>query len=91
MVALDMGVIVPGVLGIVIIVIMLSRAVNALFQKYYTFAFHTILGIVLASTVVIVPLDFISWSNFILRVIVFAIGFFIAWAMDAFGPKMDED
>ena len=91
MVALDMGVIVPGVLGIVIIVIMLSRAVNALFQKYYTFAFHTILGIVLASTVVIVPLDFISWSNFILRVIVFAIGFVIAWAMDAFGPKMDED
>lgn len=87
-----MGVIVPGVLGIVIIVIMLSRAVNCAFSEILIlFAFHTILGIVLASTVVIVPLDFISWSNFILRVIVFAIGFVIAWAMDAFGPKMDED
>ena len=90
MTALAPEVIIPGISGILIIVITLSRAVNALFQKYYTFAFHTILGIVIASTVVIIPLDFVSWGNTLLRIVVFAIGFIIAWAMDAFGPKMEE-
>ena len=83
-------VIIPGISGILIIVVTLSKAVNALFQKYYTFAFHTILGIVIASTVVIIPLDFVSLGDTLLRIIIFAVGFIIAWAMDAFGPKMEE-
>lgn len=90
MAALDITVLLPCLLGILLVIITLSRAVNALFQKYYTFAFHTILGIVVASTVVIVPLDFISWSNTLLRIVVFIVGFAIAWAMDVFAPQIDE-
>lgn len=90
MAALDITVLLPCLLGILLVLITLSRAVNALFQKYYTFAFHTILGIVVASTVVIVPLDFISWSNTLLRIVVFIVGFVIAWAMDVFAPQIDE-
>lgn len=90
MVAMSPEVIIPGISGILIIVVTLSKAVNALFQKYYTFAFHTILGIVIASTVVIIPLDFVSLGDTLLRIIIFAVGFIIAWAMDAFGPKMEE-
>ncbi len=91
MVAMDLGVIVPSLLGIVVIVVALSRAVNALFQKHYTLAFHTILGIVVASTLVIIPLDFRGIWDIVCRIIVFTLGFVVAWAMDAFGPKMDEE
>jgi len=89
--ALDMGVILPMIGGIVGVVALLSRAINTLFQKYYTLAFHTILGIVLASTVVIIPIDYQGMGNLIMRIAVFAIGFVGAWAMEAFGPKMEQE
>ena len=88
--ALNMAVIIPMISGIVAVVISLSKAINALFQKYYTICFHTILGIVLASTAVIIPFDYQGFGNLLFRIIVFAIGFAVAWAMEAFGPKMED-
>lgn len=88
--ALNMAVIVPMISGILAVVITLSKAINALFQKYYTVAFHTVLGIVAASTAVIVPLDYPGALNMLLRIGVFAAGFVCAWAMEAFGPKVEE-
>lgn len=87
--ALNMSVILPMVGGIAAVVVTLSKAINALFQKYYTVAFHTILGIVIASTLVIVPLDYQGFGNLLCRIGVFAAGFVAAWAMEAFGPKME--
>ena len=88
--ALNMSVIIPMVSGIVAVVISLSKAINALFQKYYTICFHTILGIVIASTVVIVPLDYKGLVDLLCRLGVFAAGFIVAWAMESFGPKMED-
>lgn len=53
---LDFTVIIPWVLGMAVIVILLSRAVDNLFKKHYSLSFHTVIGIVIASTVVIIPI-----------------------------------
>ena len=58
MARLDFGVLIPLGIGALAVVLTLSRAVNALFNKHYSLASHIILGIVAATTVVIVPTDF---------------------------------
>ena len=55
---LDFSVLIPLGIGALAVVLTLSRAVNALFNKHYSLASHIILGIVAATTVVIVPTDF---------------------------------
>lgn len=58
MARLDFGVLIPLAVGAGAIVLTLARGVNSLFEKHYSLASHIILGIVAATTVVIVPADF---------------------------------
>ena len=58
MARLDFSVLIPMGVGACLIVFTLSKAMNSLFAKHYSLASHIILGIVLATTVVIVPTDF---------------------------------
>jgi len=58
MARLDFSVLIPMGIGACLIVFTLSKAMNSLFAKHYSLASHIILGIVLATTVVIVPTDF---------------------------------
>ena len=67
--ALDMGVVIPFLLGIAITVIALARAVNALFNRYYGIAYHCIIGFVIASTVPIIPVSFRSTSELIWSIV----------------------
>src|SRR5699024_2642921 len=52
---LNFSVIVPAGIGAVITVICLAKAVDALFDRFYPYAFHAIIGIVIAATIMIVP------------------------------------
>jgi putative membrane protein len=52
---LDLAVLAPILLGAAACMLLLSRAINALLGRAYTGTFHCILGIVLASTLMIVP------------------------------------
>jgi putative membrane protein len=52
---LDPAVLLPIALGGAACLLLLSKAVDLLFAKTYTALFHVILGVVLASTVMIVP------------------------------------
>lgn len=52
---LDFGVIIPLVIGIVVCVMLLSKAVNAAYKKYYGIISHAIIGVVAATTVMIFP------------------------------------
>lgn len=52
---LDFAVLVPGALGAVVTVLALAKAVNYLFKRFYSVAFHAIIGIVIAATIVIIP------------------------------------
>ncbi len=58
MARLDFSVLIPMGIGACLIVFTLSKAMNSLFAKHYSLASHIILGVVLATTVVIVPTDF---------------------------------
>ncbi len=53
--SLDLAVIVPGALGAIVTVVCLAKAVNYLFKRWHTIAFHAIIGVVIAATIVIVP------------------------------------
>lgn len=57
---LDFGVIIPLVIGIVVCVMLLSKAVNAAYKKYYSIISHAIIGVVAATTVMIFP----DWNTF---------------------------
>lgn len=63
MARLDFGVLIPLGIGACLIVFTISRAVNSFFAKHYSLASHIILGIVLATTVVIMPTDFARAGN----------------------------
>lgn len=83
--ALDMGVVIPFLLGIVMTVIALARAVNALFNRYYGVAYHCIIGFVIASTVPIIPVSFRSASELIWSIAAAAAGCAAAYLVS----KMD--
>ena len=54
---IDFGVLLPAGLGAVVTVILLAKAASALMEKYYSVAFHSIIGIVVAATIVIIPFE----------------------------------
>lgn len=69
MAKLDMGVLIPLGIGACVVVFTLSRAVSKFFDKHYALASHIILGIVLATTIVIIPRQFGGIGELILNLI----------------------
>jgi putative membrane protein len=55
---LNFGVIVPLFVGVFACVVLLSKLMEYIFSKAYATLYHIILGVVFASTLVIVPFDF---------------------------------
>ncbi len=56
--SLDFGVIIPLLIGVAACVLLLSKLMNYIFGKAYAALYHAILGFVIASTLIIVPLNF---------------------------------
>lgn len=54
---MDLAVIIPIALGAVASVLLFARLMAALFKRAYAILFHAIIGFVLASTLLIIPLD----------------------------------
>lgn len=54
----DLAVIVPWLLGMALVVLTLARLVNWCFTAHYALFYHGVFGIVLASTLVIIPLSY---------------------------------
>lgn len=94
---LDIAVLVPWVLGLIITVIALAKLINHLFETRYAYAYHAVVGVVLASTLVIVPAHYESVRTVIWSVVTFAVGFAIAWFLakldkrDVSGMESDGD
>ncbi len=63
---LNLMVIVPVVMGAIFTVLLLSKLMDFIFKKAYAGLFHGILGVVFASTIMIVPRDFnyLSFGTF---------------------------
>ena len=83
---LDFGVIIPIVVGVVICILLFARLVSWLFRKAYPFMYHLIFGIVVGSTLAIIPRGVSGWS-----VILACVLLFLAGAVASFGlSKLDE-
>lgn len=55
---LDLTVLIPIAIGGIMCVLLLSKLVDMLFNKAYAVLFHFILGVVIASTLMIIPTDY---------------------------------
>ncbi len=59
---LDFGVIIPLALGVILCVFAFAKLVSWLFKQYFTFMYHFILGIVVGSTLAIIPEGVRGWT-----------------------------
>lgn len=87
--SLNFGVLIPGAIGAVATIILFAKAVDMLFHKHYPQAFHAIIGVVIAATVMIVPFESFTASvgGAIVNVICLAAGVVAALALDKFNQK----
>lgn len=87
---LDFSVLIPGGIGALVTVICLAKAVNALFDHFYNLAFHAIIGIVIAATVMIIPFDSftVSAGQTMTNLFYLVIGIIAALVLDYFNQKV---
>lgn len=84
---LDLGVIIPIGIGGILCVVAFSKLMDYIFQKAYAGLFHFIIGVVLSSTVMIIPLDFNYLSGgTVICLILFGVGYLLA----AWMSELDE-
>ena len=90
---LDMSVCIPGGIGALATVILFAKAVNSLFDHHYSVAFHAIIGVVIAATIMIIPFGSFTASAgaAIVNVICIAAGIAAALALDAFNQKFEVE
>lgn len=86
---LDVAVLAASVPGIVLSILLLARFMSWLFRTHYSVAFHGILGIVLASTVVIVPLRYTA-GEIVWSVLCCGGGFLLAFLLDKLDNSLER-
>ena len=88
---LDFSVLIPGGIGALLTVIILAKAINALFTHHYSLAFHGIIGIVIAATVMIVPFSSFAASaqQALINVVCLAVGVVFALLLDKFNSRVE--
>ncbi len=88
----DLQVILPGAIGAVLTVICLARAVSRLFDQHYSLAFHGIIGIVIAATVMIIPFSsFTRPDTALVNGICILAGILAALALDKLNRSIQTD
>ncbi len=88
--ALDFQVLVPAGIGALVTVICLAKLVNALFKHFYSIAFHGIIGIVIAATIMIIPFSsFVTAvTSCIVNILCLILGFIASLLLDRFNSKV---
>lgn len=82
---LDLGVVIPLALGGIAIVLGLAKLIAWLFKKLYTVIYHFILGVVVGSTIAIIPEGVRGW-DIALSVLLFVFGALCSYGI----AKLDE-
>lgn len=91
MTELDIPVLATIAPGVVLSILLMARVVNWLFKRYHALAFHGILGIVLASTAVIVPVSYEGIAEILLSAVCCVGGFGIACLMDRLDDRVKSN
>ena len=91
--SLDFSILIPGGIGALATVILFAKAVNMLFDKFYNVAFHAIIGIVIAATIMIIPFASftVSVGSCIINIICAVAGIVAALLLDKFNQKYAVD
>ena len=85
----DLGILIPAGIGALVTVICLAKAINALFDNFYSLGFHGIIGIVIAATVMIIPVSgFQSAGTAVVNIICMVVGIAAALALDRFNSRV---
>ncbi len=88
--ALDFSVILPLGVGIAASVLLTARLVNNMFERNFALISRMIIGIMIASTLLIIPTSFESAGAALLCVVCFAAGFAVARWMDKARGRQGE-
>ncbi len=79
---LDFGVIIPVGIGVVLCILLLSRLVNFIFGRWYTVAFYVVIGMIFASTIMIIPRAYTDVLQILLCVGAAVVGAAIALVLE---------
>lgn len=87
----DMGVLVPAGIGALATVILFAKAVDILFTNHHSIAFHAIVGIVIAATIMIIPLGSFLTSIFscVINLVCIVVGIIAALGLDKLNQKFE--
>lgn len=88
--ALDMAVVIPWAIGMVATVLLCARLVSHLFKTHRGVMYHIVLGVAVASTVIIVPLEYAGAGQVLLGLLCGAVGFAAAMLMAKLEPKKED-
>lgn len=90
---MDLEVLIPGGIGTLATVVLFSKAVNTLFQKHYSVAFHAIVGVVIAATIMIIPFRSFAKSpvSFLVNLLCLTVGIVVAVRLECFNRKYDGE
>lgn len=88
----DFSVLIPAGIGALATVILFAKAVDALFTHHHSIAFHAIIGVVIAATVMIIPLESFTTSfiSCIINIICLVVGIAAALWLDKFNQKFEK-
>ncbi len=87
----DLSVLIPGGIGALLTVILFAKAINALFTHRYSVAFHGIVGIVIAATVMIIPFKSFAASpvQAVVNIVCLLVGIVLALLLDKFNSRVE--
>lgn len=88
---LDLLVLSASLPGMLLTIFLLARLVTWFFRRYYSVAFHGIFGIVLASTLVIIPTAYSSVGEAVCSVFCCIGGFLLAFFLARLDRRIQED
>ena len=90
---LDFQVLLPAGIGAVVTILCLAKAIDALFTHFYNLAFHAIVGIVVAATLVIIPFgSFTAGIGVaVANVVCIGVGVAAALALDKFNQSVPKE
>ena len=77
--------------GMVLTILLLARLVSWFFRKHYSISFHGIFGIVLASTLVIIPTSYVGAWEIVLSAVCCIGGFLLAYFMARLDRRIQEN
>ncbi len=86
--SLNFSIIVPLFLGIALVAVLCARLVGSLFEKHHGIASNAVVGLVLASTLMIIPRSFSSLQEGLICLAVAVAGFIAAHFLGVWGEKI---